>query len=382
MLKRISILSFVLIITFVGGFFTGKLFTENKAPLSKSEPLIIEEEPDIAENEVKQDTKQEAVDLEVTNTKALIAYVQDFRDPEEIAFDQLSHVIFSFAHPTADGNVLLNGDTALNNLRTIVSKGHETGTKVSLAVGGWSHLYGGESYDYFQSAISDPISRHNLVSSLMSLVEQEGLDGIDIDFEHPHSLLDAKNLTDFTKELSDQLHPQGKELSIAVHSKINAYTLTETDYVIYEPSTFEYVDHVNIMAYDGQYDEGYHAENLSTYAFSEKVANYWSNLFEQNNLPKEKLVLGVPFYAQPEDPAIKQVSYDTIISDNAANALKDTVSLNGTTYHYNGSETMKKKTSLALEEGFGGMMLWEAGHDAAGPYSLISVIYDELYKNS
>lgn len=378
MLKRISILSFVLIITFVGGFYTGKIFTANKVPPSKNEPLIIDEEPDIAENEVKQD----AVEIEVKNTKALIAYVQDFRDPEEIAYDEVSHVIFSFAHPTTDGNILLSGDTALSNLRTIVAKGHETDTKVILAVGGWSHLYGGESYDYFQAAISDPTSRENLVSSLMSIVEQEGLDGIDIDFEHPHSLLDAKNLTDFTKELSDKLHPQGKELSIAVHSKINAYTLTETDYVIYEPSTFEYVDYVNIMAYDGQFDGGYHAENLSSYPFTEKVANYWSNLFEQNNLPKEKLVLGVPFYAQPEDADIKQVSYATIISDNADNAMNDTVSLNGTTYHYNGSETMKKKTSLALEEGFGGMMLWEAGHDAVGPYSLISVIYDELYKNN
>jgi len=362
----------------VGGFYTGKVFTTNKEPISASEPIIINEEQNIAENEVKQETPE----LEIENTKALMAYVQDFRNPEEIAYDKLTHVIFSFAHPTADGNILLNGDTALSNLRTIVSKARETETKVILAIGGWSHLYGGESYDYFQAAISDPISRNKLVSSLMNLVEQEGLDGIDIDFEHPRSLLDAKNLTDFTKELSDQLHPQGKELSIAVHSKINAYTLTETDYVIYEPSTFEYVDHVNIMAYDGQWDEGYHAENLSSYVFTEKIANYWNTLFEQNNLAKEKLVLGVPFYAQPKDASINPISYATIINDNPENAANDTVSLNGTTYYYNGSETMKKKTKLALEEGFGGMMLWEAGHDAAGPYSLISIIHDELYMNN
>jgi len=376
-LKRISTLSLIIIITFVGGFFTGKFSTTNQAPLSASEPPIINEEQDITETKVKpEDTEIE------DNTKTLMAYVQDFRNPEEIAYDELTHVIFSFAHPTADGNIMLNGDTALTNLRTIVTKAKETDTKVILAVGGWSHLHGGESYDYFKAAISDPISRNTLVSSLMSIVEQEGLDGIDIDFEHPRSLLDAKNLTDFTKELSDQLHPQGKELSIAVHSKINAYTLTETDYVIYEPSTFEYVDHVNIMAYDGQWDEGYHAENMSSYLFTEKIANYWSNLFEQNKLEKEKLILGVPFYAQPEDASINPVSYATIIHNNPANAMNDTVSLNGTIYHYNGSETMKKKTNLALEEGFGGMMLWEAGHDAAGPHSLISIIYKELNINS
>ena len=330
----------------MGGFYTGKVFTTNKEPISANEPLIIDEEQDIVENEVEQETPE----IEIEKPKALMAYVQDFRNPEEIAYDQLTHVIFSFAHPTADGNILLNGDMALSNLRTIVAKAQETETKVILAVGGWSHLYGGESYDYFQAAISDPISRNKLVNSLMSLVDQEDLDGIDIDFEHPRSLLDAKNLTDFTKELSDKLHPQGKELSIAVHSKINAYTLTETDYVIYEPSTFEYVDHVNIMAYDGQWDEGYHAENLSSYVFTEKIANYWSNLFEQNNLSKEKLVLGVPFYAQPEDASINPVSYATIINDNPENAVNDTVSLNGTIYHYNGSETMKKKTNCLTEK--------------------------------
>jgi hypothetical protein len=45
-----------------------------------------------------------------------------------------------------------------------------------------------------------------------------------------------------------------------------------------------------------------------------------------------------------------------------------------TTYHYNGYDTIKKKANLALDNGFGGMMLWEAGHDAGGPHSLTAAI--------
>jgi GH18 family chitinase len=56
--------------------------------------------------------------------------------------------------------------------------------------------------------------------------------------------------------------------------------------------------------------------------------------------------------------------------------------MNGTTYHYNGVETIKKKTNLALDHGFGGMMLWEAGHDSKGDHSLTTAIYDELVKSS
>ena len=67
------------------------------------------------------------------------------------------------------------------------------------------------------------------------MVDRENLDGIDIDFEHPRSKADAANLAAFTKELSNQLHPKGKELSIAVYAKIHAVTGTEMGFVVYEP---------------------------------------------------------------------------------------------------------------------------------------------------
>ena len=43
----------------------------------------------------------------------------------------------------------------------MVSKAHKQDTKVMLAVGGWFHIRGGKSYDYFKEAISDPTSERN-----------------------------------------------------------------------------------------------------------------------------------------------------------------------------------------------------------------------------
>ncbi len=40
------------------------------------------------------------------NNKVLIGYVQDFRDPQTIDYTELTHIIFSFAHPTMDGQLL------------------------------------------------------------------------------------------------------------------------------------------------------------------------------------------------------------------------------------------------------------------------------------
>jgi chitinase len=375
MKKSHLLLALVSILIFTGGFFSGMLYSSKSTEQAKQNTQM-------APKSAKQLQQKRMPKMEQKNSNVLIGYVQDFRDPNTINYSKLTHIIFSFAHPAKDGSLLMNGDSALANLRTLVQEAHKRDTKVMLAVGGWYHINGGESYEYFKAAISNPTSRTKLINELVGITKRENLDGIDIDFEHPRSKEDAENLASFTNTLSDNLHSKNKELSIAVYSKIHSVTGTEIASVFYEPTMFNYVDHVNIMAYDGQWDGQYNAANLSPYPFVEKIVSYWSTLFDKHGIKKEKLVLGVPFYAQPEDVSIKQVSYAAIIDSNPKNAKRDNVMLNGTTYHYNGVTTIQKKTNLALDSGFGGMMLWELGHDAEGPYSLTSVISQVLDKGN
>lgn len=367
MKKHKILLSLVILTTFLGGFLSGifassanhKIYT-----VSHVSPSTLKGSP-----------KKKPI-VNSKRKKVLIGYVQDFRNPNTVDYTNLTHVIFSFAHPTTDGQLLLNGETALNHLRTMVKNAHNHQTKAILAIGGWFHIQGGESYAYFKTAISNSESRTRLVQELVNFAAVENLDGIDIDFEHPRTLDDAKNLSIFVKELDALL--QKKELSIAVNAKVHSVAGTEIHTVTYEPTMFQYVDTVNIMAYDGHWDGEYNAANLSPYSFNQNIVNYWTTLFDAHNLSREKLVLGVPFYAQPENPEIKQISYATIVKQNPENANMDTVNMNGTTYHYNGTETVQKKAKLALEHGFGGIMLWEAGHDAKGDLSLTSAISEVL----
>ncbi|PLS18241.1 chitinase [Bacillus sp. M6-12] len=355
---------------FCCGFLGGVLYSEQfKHPTKEAEPVY---------HSKKSPASKQKPEIKLSNKKVLIGYVQDFRDPASIDYSHMTHAIFSFAHPAKDGNLLLNGDLAMQNLRSTVEIAHKYNTKVILAVGGWYHIQGGESYEYFKTAIADPSSRMKLVNELMGIIEREKLDGADIDFEHPRSIEDARNLSLFTRALSERLHRQDRELSIAVYSKVHSVTGTEIKSVVFEPEMFQYVDHVNIMAYDGQYDAGYDAAYLSPYTFAANAVEYWSGLFESHKLPKQKLVLGVPVYAQPEEQSIKQVSFAAIIEKDPANEKLDTVSMNGTTYHYNGKVTIQKKTKLAMDHGFGGMMLWEAGHDARGANSITKTISEEL----
>ncbi|MEH7223387.1 glycoside hydrolase family 18 protein [Bacillus sp. JJ1566] len=374
MKKRYIFLSILLVVVFVGGILTGTKLTnqnQNENKMTKNAP-----------HSSKTPAPKELPKLDNTQSKVLVGYVQDFRDPDQIDYSKLTHIIFSFVHPTKDGQILFTGDHAVKNLKKIVANAHKHHTKAMLAVGGWFHMNGGESYDYFSAALANPNSQAKLVDELIEVVERENLDGIDIDFEHPRTDADSKNLHQFMKILGVKLHANNKELSIAVHSKIHGQTLTELGYVKYEPTMFQYVDYVNIMAYDGQWDGGYFAENLSPYPFTESIVGYWSNLFDAHKLPKERLVLGVPFYGQPADPNIKPVSYEAIIENNPENAVNDTVNMNGTTYYYNGQTMITRKTELALNHGFGGMMIWELGLDSKGANSLTNTLYQSIADTS
>ena len=51
---------------------------------------------------IKPIEKEESKPIEQYETdKVLIGYVQDFRDPSTIDYTNLTHIIFSFAHPTS-----------------------------------------------------------------------------------------------------------------------------------------------------------------------------------------------------------------------------------------------------------------------------------------
>jgi chitinase len=363
----------VIIITFIGGFISGTFYSNTQ----KSETIATSTQ---AAHSAKIPGVKKEPQLKKQESKVLIGYVQDFRKPEEIDYKSLTHIVFSFAHPNSDGSLLMNGEHAVKNLRAIVANTQKHDTKVILAIGGWYHINGGESYDYFKAAISNTESRTKLVKELVSFTEKEELDGVDIDFEHPRSKEDARYLADFAKELSEQLKPKGKELTIAVNAKVHSVTGTEIHSVVFEPSMFKYFDHVNLMAYDGQWDGEYNAANLSPYSYSANIVAYWTALFDQHGFSRGKLVLGVPLYAQPEDPSIKQVSYEALINHHPDNAGKDQVDMNGTTYHYNGHSTLKKKTNLALSHQLGGMMVWETGLDAKGNHSATALISGEINK--
>jgi chitinase len=86
-------------------------------------------------------------------------------------------------------------------------------------------------------------------------------------------------------------------------------------------------------------------------------------------MPKEKAVMGVPFYGKGTG---KSGSYRSLLA-RGADPYSDVYD----TIYYNGIKTIQQKTKLAEKWG-GGIMIWEISMDTTGQYSLLKEIHDAI----
>jgi len=274
----------------------------------------------------------------------ILAYATDAIIADIIPYDKLTHINYSFLTPKSDGTF-----NPLNNswkLKQIVATAHQRAVKVSISVGGWG-------WDaQFEELAASPQTRSAFVQNLKALVDEFQLDGVDVDWEYPDAGQSSQNFLALIKELRAAM--PDKLLTTAVVSYGDEHGLGVSN------ESFELFDFVNIMTYDGP-DHG-------TMEQFEKGLSYWS----ERGLPREKLVMGAPFYGDPDMPYFK------IVQADPGAAQTDTFDYYGTTYHYNGIPTLQTKTRIAMDKA-GGMMFWALDHDAQGELSLVNAIYDAAH---
>ncbi|MBP2477856.1 GH18 family chitinase [Crossiella equi] len=263
-----------------------------------------------------------------------------------IQYRKLTHINYAFALPNANGTLQAIPDP--NKLRSLVSQGHANGVKVSLAIGGWND--GNDSA--FEALARSANTRATFVNAVVNTINQYSLDGVDIDWEYPDPGASGTNFTALMRELSAALKPKGKLLTAAVVSGGNTANGVQ-------PAVFGVVDFLNIMAYDG-------GSPHAGYQWSIDSLNGW----KARGLPKEKAVLGVPFYSRPN-----YLTYSQIVAMDPANAQKDCIQASGAQQCYNGIPTIKRKTQWAKANA-GGIMNWELSQDTTGATSLVSAIFD------
>jgi chitinase len=289
-------------------------------------------------------------------------YSEIFEDPIDgrIQFDKLTHIIYAFLIPAEDGSLIEIEKP--DKLRELVEKSHQNNVKVSIALGGWSYQNVPLAPTFEKMAALDE-TRRKFVDNVMQFVDEYNLDGVDIDWEHPSVGQSSQNYEKLVLELSKELKRKGKYLTAALNGAWSKTEGPEVSKAITDKCLEEF-DWINIMAYD------MNNEQHSPFWFAETSIDYWLN----RGVPKEKIVIGVPFYARP---SWKQ--YRHLVEEDRENAYKDYAKGKPLDSYYNGIYTIKEKTRLAFRKA-SGIMIFDINEDTTDELSLLKAIDDTVWE--
>lgn len=269
----------------------------------------------------------------------IIAYATDGIIENLIPYEKLTHINYSFLTPKDDGTF-----NSINNgwkLKKIVENGHKHNAQVLISVGGWG-------WDkQFETVAANPELRSAFVQNTKAFVDKYQLDGADIDWEYPDAGQSSQNFLALITELRAAMPDKVLTTAVVSYGENSAGISSEA---------IALLDFVNVMTYDGP-DHG-------TMDQFKQGLSFWI----ARGLPKEKIVMGVPFYGDPNLPYFK------IVAEDKSAAQTDTFDYFGTTYRYNGIPTVQAKTKLAMEKA-SGIMFWTLDFDAQGDLSLVNTIY-------
>ncbi len=279
-----------------------------------------------------------------------------FDEPlENLQTDKLTHVIYAFLIPQKDGSLV-------ELKKRLVMKAHNDGAKVFVAVGGWSYE-GKPLQPVFEEVASSDETRKLLVENIYAFVDEYNLDGVELDWEHPNknTIADYEKLT---VELSEVLKLKGKEMTAALNGAWSKTAGPEPSMVLTDKCLESY-SFINVMAYDTN-----NADHSPLW-FSETSIEYWLN----RGVAAKDIVIGMPLYARPS-----WMQYRHLVALNPEYAFVDYAPTTPTESYYNGMNTLREKTMMAMNRA-GGVMLFDVNEDTNDEYSIVSMI-DGLVKKT
>ncbi|KAI6157544.1 glycoside hydrolase family 18 protein [Pisolithus tinctorius] len=326
--------------------------------------------------------------------------------PTLIPVQDLTHILYAFANVRADtGEVVLSdvwadkdihypgdswdepGNNLYGNFKVLHKlKQRNRHLKVLLSIGGWTYS------PSFHPVVVHAVARATFVKSAVKLLEDYGLDGLDIDYEYPSSREQAAGYRELLKELRMALDQHSRNKGI-----VHKFLLTiaapcgPQNYKVLDINGMDpYLDFWNLMAYDysGSWDSiANHQANVYGPPINSADAVSW---YKAHGVAPHKLILGIPLYGRsfmnttgPGTPfsGLGQGSWEQGVYDYRALPLpgsyvfQDNRTMASWSYDYQRKEMISfdneaiaaMKGRWIREQGLGGSMFWELSGDK-GPY--------------
>ena len=301
----------------------------------------------------------------------------------------LTHIIYSFT--LLKNNQLHVSAAAGNILKKLVSlKKKNPQLKVALAFGGWGGC------KTCSQVFAVPANREVFAQSVLSVLQQYQLDGIDLDWEfptieslpgHAYGPADKQNFTELIKAVRNVLGNR-YELSFAA-GVFPEYLYNAVEW----KKVIPLVNRVHLMSYDMVNRKsaftGYHAALYST-TFQKTSIDNTIRFLDSMNIDRNKIVIGAAFYARMYKVAdtSNQGLYRPAVFDGFTiykSYQRQFASNNGFTrywddtakvpYCFNATQklfvtfddehSIALKTSYALDKKLNGLLIWELRQDDA-----------------
>lgn len=287
-----------------------------------------------------------AASLPAGDKPRLVGYLPYWATPrlEVGRYPGLTDLILFSGEPRADGS--LDATRLDKTPWEKVAAVRASGVRVHLCLGGWGRSR------HFAAVTADPARRARLVAETARLCAERGLDGVDLDWEHPKG--------------AAQLEAYGllvDELKAALATRKGEVTVTLAGAAQLPPDGGRRADRVQLMAYDLP---GRHAATEATLARAQALL--------AAGVPADRLVLGVPFYGRGVTDRDRTLPYREILARHRPKPSQD----DADGLHFNGPVTMARKAAWVRQRGLAGVMAWELTQDAEGEASLLRTLRDEL----
>ncbi|KAG8691813.1 hypothetical protein FRC09_011524 [Ceratobasidium sp. 395] len=267
--------------------------------------------------------------------------------------------------------------------------------KVSLSIGGWTYSQAGHF-----NFVTSPTARATFVNSSIALMEDNGLDGLDIDYEYPETPEQAEGFVSLLSELRAGLDAHAKkkgetnpyQLSAAVPAGADNYqNLLTSD----QGCGLMAFGRLQAYDYAGAWSS-VSDDQANLYGPTQSGTSTDSTIswYTSNGVPANKITMGIPLYGRAfEQTGGIRKAYSGVGSGTSESGIYDYRALppSGSkvfedktlvsSYSYNSATQelvsydtpaiVKMKADYIVKKGLAGGMFWELSGDKTGSDSLV-----------
>mgnify|MGYP001038433129 CR=1 FL=1 len=302
-------------------------------------------------------------------------WMQSEFPPEKIDLDVVTHVIHSFGWPDKEGNILSYSGMFNSGMSDII---HAEDRTFLLSLGGWGNHEG------FPVVAASADLRKTFINNLIKVCEDNGYDGVDLDWEFPESATDRTNLNLLVMDMDSMFNAYNPDWLITM-----AVTTANWFGQWHDFNTLkQYIDFFNAMTYgmhgtwtshNGHNSPLYQSPANDPEGSCHTGINY---LTIYRGIPKSQINMGVPFWGLEFNATEINGSFTGDIKDVRYTEIPSLIG-NGWTRKwdedalvpylvndektkiltYDDPESMRLKSEYVIEKELGGMMIWALGYD-------------------